>query len=87
MDTLSQLIAEAAELMILGMGFVFLFLGLLVVCMNGLRRLLERFPEPNMVPSHIPRHEPQPGVEPHLIAVIATAVHAHRHKQGQNQQR
>lgn len=75
----SELLWSGLELMIMGMGVVFILLGLLVFTVHGVSRLIQRF-EAN-------QPQPSPGVGPapsaaqgntELMAVISTAVHRFR---------
>ncbi|WP_022963265.1 OadG family protein [Halopseudomonas pelagia] len=77
----SELIMEGAELMLLGMGSVFVFLILLVVVTTVMSRVLTRFfPEAIPVP-RAPAKRPKAssaGIDPELIAVIGAAIKQHR---------
>lgn len=79
----SELLWSGLELMIMGMGVVFILLGLLVFTVHGVSRLIQRF-EANQ-----PQPQPSPGAGPapststaqgntELMAVISTAVHRFR---------
>lgn len=76
-----ELISHSVELMLLGMGTVFTFLTLLVLCTHLMSRILERLaPE-------APRSESAsagPGAagtpDARLRAAIIAAIHAHRAK-------
>lgn len=82
METLTSLIEEAISLMVLGMGFVFIFLGLLIFAMSLLRRIagnVTDIPPASVRTSPMP--PPSPSVtDPHLVAAISAAVHAHRRR-------
>jgi|TARA_R110002020_G_scaffold136783_2_gene305319 oxaloacetate decarboxylase (Na+ extruding) subunit gamma len=77
----SDLIMIGLELMLLGMGSVFVFLILLVIVTTVMSRLLTRFlPEAAPVPK-APAKRPKPtatAVDPELIAVIGAAIKQHR---------
>lgn len=73
-----SLIAQGVDLMIYGMGTVFVFLGLLVVAVAALSAAVRRWlPEP--APAAAPRQAtgPEP-VDGHLRAVIQAAIDRHR---------
>lgn len=86
----SSLMNEGLTLMLFGMGFVFLFLTLLVGATSLMSRIITKYeknvgvlpeegvPSPTAV---IPQHGPlaTPSVEDKtLISVISAAVHKHR---------
>ena len=74
-----DLLLQGAELMLLGMGTVFLFLTLLVLVMSGILRLLERILERETTfDSNTTSLEKQSEVGPELIAVLAAAVRRYR---------
>jgi oxaloacetate decarboxylase (Na+ extruding) subunit gamma len=79
--TVDQLLLEGVELMLFGMGSVFIFLVLLIFSIRLMARLLERFaasaPQratvaPAAAPA--PSHEPEPDV----FAAIQAAIHQYR---------
>ena len=76
------LMSQSLELMLLGMGTVFVFLTLLVLCTNLMSRILARF-APEIPQAAAVRHAPaagQAGSDEQLRAVIVAAIHAHRSK-------
>lgn len=62
------LLVEAVELLVLGMGAVFLILGLMITCMS----ILSRF-----APSE-QTHTPDPAMDESVIAAIQSAIHQYR---------
>lgn len=81
--TPTHLLMEGFELMLFGMGFVLLFLTLLVYSIRGMSLLVARFaPEPPpsapavRAPSVVTNE-----INSNLIAAIQAAVHQHRAKQ------
>ena len=76
------LMDQAVELMLYGMGTVFIFLALLVVVTVTMSAIIGRYfkPEPVLVPTRpTPTGKPTPVVDDgELIAVITTAVHKYR---------
>ena len=80
-----DLLLEGVELMLFGMGFVFLFLALLIVCINLLAKLLERFapaatPAPVRSSATSPKLSDQP--EPAVLQAIEQAIKQHRARRG-----
>ena len=74
---ISSLLLEAANLMAVGMVFVFVFLGLLLLMIKGIEKLV---PEPEPVPT-APSVQPQTaGLTPARIAAITAAVQQYRQK-------
>ncbi|MFZ2724657.1 MAG: OadG family transporter subunit [Methylococcaceae bacterium] len=76
---MTELMSKGIELMLLGMGIVYLFLTMLVVVINIMSALVQRFfPEPSQVTVTIPTVAT--GIDKSTIAAISAAVHAYRHK-------
>ena len=68
--------ADGLNLMLYGMGTVFVFLALLVVCTNVMSALVLRFyPEALVEPSPV---KSQKVHDPRIIAVIEAAIAEHR---------
>lgn len=80
---MDNLFSEGLTLMVYGMGFVFVFLTLLVIATGAMSRLVMRYvPEPA---PKAPRARPQSPASPsgnndELVAVITAAVHKYRSK-------
>lgn len=75
------LISQSIELMIYGLGTVFLFLILLVIAVQGLTACLRQwFPEP--VPTRAPPQRPvgPAAVDDRTRAIIQAAVDRHRQR-------
>ena len=75
------LMQQGGELMLFGMGTVFVFLSLLVVLTTFMSSLLQRYvkPEPAaVVQSRVPVAKQD---DAQLVAVISAAIHQHRSKQ------
>jgi oxaloacetate decarboxylase gamma subunit len=73
---MAELMSSGVELMIVGMGIVFLFLALLVVAINTMSSLIQRFfPEP-------PKGAKTVKIETDkaTVAAITAAVHQYRSK-------
>ncbi|MBZ5877123.1 MULTISPECIES: OadG family protein [Chromohalobacter] len=76
----SLLLQEGLSLMAFGMGFVFVFLTLLVAATSGMSRLVMRFAPPE-APSPSPSAR-APSDDPELLAVIGAAVKRYRRHHG-----
>ncbi|MFT2111482.1 OadG family protein [Marinomonas sp. 2405UD68-3] len=82
---MNELIQDGFGLLVLGMGFVFLFLVLLIFATRFMSTLLiEYFPEavPVAKTSNVPAGD-KPAVQAqdeHLKAVITAAIHQHRNR-------
>ena len=77
---MNGLIEDGFGLMVLGMGFVFLFLIILIFATRYMSRLLNNlFPEQPVVASNsISKVSNPSGVDAQLTAVITAAVHQHQ---------
>lgn len=79
-----DLLSEGLTLMALGMGFVFVFLTLLVLTTSLMSWLIRRyFPQPQARAQ--PRADAEtssPMEDATLMAVIGAAVHRHRQRRG-----
>ncbi len=85
--TPTDLLMEGVELMLIGIGCVYLFLTLLVYAIRGMSILVARFaPEPIAPAVNAPSMRPQTtataDVSPDLIAAIQAAIHQHRNTRG-----
>lgn len=79
----STLIDQALELLVFGMGTVFIFLIMLVIAVNLMSRFIQTFfPEPLAPESHPPFAESNQDEIPNTqtLAVIQAAIHQHRAK-------
>ena len=77
---MSNLLWEGVNLMVIGMGAVFVFLVLLVFATSVMSSLISRFlPEPQ-IPSTptATGQQPTQANDGQLMAVIAAAIHRHR---------
>ncbi len=80
MTNIGSLLVDAATLMITGMGFVFLFLTILVYLVRLMSKLVpQEVPQPISTPN---KNKKVPvksaGVSPQVVAAISAAVHQHR---------
>jgi oxaloacetate decarboxylase gamma subunit len=78
---MDHLISEGLSLMVYGMGFVFVFLTLLVFATNFMSKMVTKYvPEPVAVPKAKPVVKAASANNDELLAVISAAVHHHRSK-------
>lgn len=75
---LSQALATAANIMLLGMVCVFSFLGLLVIAVNILAKLCPEETPVVATKSGTPSNQ----VSPNVVAAISAAVHQYRNSRG-----
>ncbi len=82
--TPSELLLEGVELMLFGLGFVFLFLALLVLMIRVMSRIIELLASKTPVPASAPVvakfADEVPSAE--LLAAIQSAIHQHRARRG-----
>jgi oxaloacetate decarboxylase gamma subunit len=83
MENLNQLFFDAGTLMVVGMVFVFSFLGLLVLIINKLLTpLAKAYPDPVIQPkrktSTVQSPQPSSGISPAIVAAISAAVSTYR---------
>ncbi len=81
-NVMNGLLEDGLGLMVLGMGFVFLFLVILIFATGYMSRLLNHFfPEvPVVTPKSVVAVPSSEAIDPQLVAVISAAVHQHRNK-------
>nr|VFJ43639.1 MAG: oxaloacetate decarboxylase, gamma subunit [Candidatus Kentron sp. DK]VFJ47701.1 MAG: oxaloacetate decarboxylase, gamma subunit [Candidatus Kentron sp. DK] len=77
----NELLAAGVNLMLMGMGIVFVLLGLLVVTVGGMSRLaIALAGEPT--PPEPPKPQPAGTPDQQLLSVISTAIHKYRRSRG-----
>ena len=84
-DEIMNLLVESANLLIVGMAVVFVFLTVLIGAVKLMSKVVQKFPEPNtdafgsnnLVTKQI---EQDDKVSPQIVAAIAAAVHQYRQK-------
>ncbi|WP_200821206.1 OadG family protein [Oceanicoccus sp. KOV_DT_Chl] len=76
----STLMQQGVELMLFGMGTVFVFLALLVVLTGVMSTVLQRFVKPEPVVAQRPSAQAGKQNNDQLVAVISAAIHQHRSK-------
>lgn len=74
---MTELIRSGVELMIAGMGIVFLFLTMLIISINFMSSLVQRF-FPAEPQTSIPVPSVSSGVDKRTVAAITAAVHHYR---------
>lgn len=70
------LMQQGVELMLFGMGTVFVFLALLIIATTIMSAVLRHFVPPE--PAVMPPTRQVAGNDQQLIAVITAAIHKHR---------
>ena len=76
---MTELMSKGVELMFAGMGIVFLFLTMLVVAINIMSALVQRF-FPDAPTLAAATTQVSGGIDKSIIAAITAAVHQHRSK-------
>ncbi len=78
-----KLFEQALDLLIFGMGTVFVFLALLVVAVNMMSRFIDTyFPEAVVEEAPAPKRKTtSDAIDPTTLAVIQAAIRQHRDKQ------
>lgn len=77
-----SIVSQGLELMIFGMGVVFVFLTMLVFVTAAMSRIVNKIAPEVEVPAAKPAAAPQTtGVDPQLLKVLSAAVKEHRARQ------
>lgn len=76
--TSTELVMEGVDLMVMGLGTVFIFLIMLVGCISLMSLLVARFLPEEMPTTAVSRQKAAPIVDPETLAVITAAVRQHR---------
>jgi oxaloacetate decarboxylase (Na+ extruding) subunit gamma len=79
---MTELMSSGVELMFAGMGIVFLFLTMLVVAINVMSSVVQRF-FPDAPTQVVATTTVSSGIDKGIIAAITAAVHQHRSKHKQ----
>ncbi|MBE0505690.1 MAG: OadG family protein [Marinospirillum sp.] len=78
----TDLMMEGFNLMLLGMGFVFVFLTVLVIATTLMSKIILRFSKPEPVVAFGQKKPAVSGGQnPDMIAAITAAIHMHRQRQ------
>ncbi|MEM7206986.1 MAG: OadG family transporter subunit [Pseudomonadota bacterium] len=77
---IATLLIDGLQVMLMGMGFVFLFLGLLVLAVSCVSHLLANAPLAEPAPADSASTAPPPDLldDPELVSVITSAVYNYR---------
>lgn len=81
----TSVLQQGVDMLIVGMGTVFVFLTILVIATAVMSALIARYlPEPEPLPPRQPGPAPalQQGVDPTTLAVIRAALEQHRARSG-----
>lgn len=77
---MTEMMNSGIELMLIGMGIVFAFLALLIIMVNTMTTIIQRFfPDPPMNEAH-PASASTSHTDAGVIAAISAAVHQYRNK-------
>lgn len=77
-----SLVEQGLELMVFGMGAVFVFLTMLVFITTLMSKLVNKIaPEAEPVAAPVRAARSQSGVDPQLLKVLSAAVKEHRERQ------
>lgn len=76
---MTDLISSGIELMIVGMGIVYLFLTMLVIAINLMSAIVQRF-FPDAPTTTITVSPAVPTIDKSTVAAITAAVHQYRDK-------
>lgn len=81
---MNEMLVSGVELMLIGMGIVFMFLALLVVAINIMSSLVTRFlPEPAVVPPPVPSLASKKSIDPGVTAAISAAIYHYKKQHSQ----
>lgn len=81
MTDLSAVMAQAGNIMLLGMGIVFCFLTVLIFCVNGMSAVVHRYFPDAPTPMATKRGAPAGASSaPAVVAAAAAAVQMHRNR-------
>ena len=80
----AELIADGLSLMLFGMGFVFLFLAILVLATMAMSTIVNRFCSQPVVSSESGLASPSVSDQEELIAAISAAIQMHRTNNNQS---
>ncbi|MCE0494212.1 oxaloacetate decarboxylase subunit gamma [Vibrio salinus] len=79
-NSVGSLLWQAANIMVTGMGVVFIFLTIMVFLVTLMSKLVPKESLPDPVPRSHTGMSTSKDVEPQVIAAISAAIHQHRTK-------
>ncbi len=77
---MNEMMSSGIELMLIGMGIVFAFLTMLVVMVNIMTRVIQRFFPVTPITVVTPASASTSHTDASIIAAISAAVHQYRNK-------
>lgn len=80
--TPSELLLEGVEIMLFGIGSVYIFLILLIICIRLMSSIISRFdiaPAPRPITAS---PAPEVAADADILAAIQAAIHQHRARRG-----
>lgn len=80
--TPSELLLEGVEIMLFGIGSVYIFLILLIVCIRLMSRLISRFDTAPAPRPTIASPVSEVAADADILAAIQAAIHQHRARRG-----
>ncbi|QFU23833.1 OadG family protein [Shewanella eurypsychrophilus] len=80
MNSISEQLIQAVGIMFLGMGLVFVFLTILILCIKLVAMRFAPQPQQQKLPNSIQENFQQHGIDPKIVAVITSAIHQYRVK-------
>ncbi|WP_076416869.1 OadG family protein [Shewanella sp. UCD-KL12] len=80
MDTISEQLIQAAGIMLLGMGLVFVFLTILILCIKLVALKFAPQAKEQEVSRSGQAKVQQESIDPKIVAVITSAIHQYRVK-------
>lgn len=80
MADVTQLLAQAANIMAIGMIIVFCFLTFLIVCVNVMSKVISKYFPDAPAPAKSKPAPPSAATSPAVLAAVAAAVQQHRNQ-------
>ncbi|GGA72537.1 hypothetical protein GCM10011369_12890 [Neiella marina] len=78
MADLTHLLAEAGNIMAIGMIIVFSFLSFLILCVNSMSKIINQYFPDAPAPAKSKPAPPSAATSPAVLAAVAAAVQQHR---------
>ncbi|MCK4494174.1 MAG: OadG family protein [Methylococcales bacterium] len=80
---MNEMMSTGVEIMLVGMGSVFSFLGMLIVAVNLMATTIQRF-FPDTTPELAKKNRAETVIDTKVIAAVTSAVHQYRVKHTKN---